>query len=83
MRFTLWRVVKITPTSDKFYLKVLEASNGRINLYSYLDKLTIFNFIVGGAGGGGTEWNKVCCAALNFLFQAMRRRAALVGDMEL
>jgi hypothetical protein len=67
----------------KFYSDVLTITSGRLNLYRYLDKFDIFRFVVGGAGGSGVEWNKVCCAAMNFIYQAMSRRTALAGDLKI
>jgi hypothetical protein len=67
---------------DSFYRKVLHLTEGRVNLYSDHDKVSIFELVVGGSPGGGEVWNKVCCAAQNFVLLAMRRRNAQAGDCE-
>jgi len=64
----------------KFFLKVLEATNGRMNLYSELDKFYIFEIVTGSLIGQGPCWEKICTASLNFVYQAMKRRALTFGE---
>ena len=64
----------------KFFQQVLQATDGEINLHNEKDKTQIFELILCATRGAGDVFEKVCNAALTFVFLAMQRRAALVGE---
>ena len=71
---------------DKFYRRVFHLTEGKLNLYRELDKMTIFRLMVGcdGVGSGSfrsKSWNQIFGAAQNFLYLAMKRRRALGGEI--
>ena len=64
----------------KFFLKIFEATQGKVNLYNELDKHFIFELTTGAEMKSGPVWDKICLASLNFVYQAMKRRALTFGE---
>jgi len=65
---------------SKFCNQVLLASQGKENLHLELDPFGILEVALVAAEGSGRVWDKVCQAALNFVFLSMKRRAEFVKD---
>jgi len=62
------------------FSKVLQATEGRINLAVWKSRFAVFKLVVGEGWGRGDGWDEIYNASLNFVFCAMRRRAGVVRD---
>ena len=60
--------------------ETLRISNGLVNLSEMENRKDDIFWIVAVGWGGGEQWERICKAALNFVYRAMKRRANLLKD---